>query len=245
MTALLGDASSALDRFSSPLYTVVEAARYLDVPVSTLRSWAKGYRRAGKGRLAVTGSPVLTTVKSSRRGPVIPFVGLAEGLVLTAMRRAGVPLQRIRPALARLDEELGLQHALASRRLYTDGAEVLYDYAETGEDEEAARAARELVVVRSDQRVFNEVVDAYLRRLEFAEDGYVQLIRLPAYEVAEIVVDPARGFGQPIFARGGARLEDALALFRAGEPLDVVAQEYGIPPAELEDAVRVATRVAA
>jgi hypothetical protein len=134
--------------------------------------------------------------------------------VLTAMRRAGVPLQRIRPAVARLDEELGLQHALASRRLYTDGAEVLYDYGETGED--AARAARELVVVRSDQRVFNEVVDAYLRRVEFADDGYVQLIRLSADEVAEVVVDPARGFGQPIFARGGARLVDALGMFRAG-----------------------------
>ena len=240
-----GDAPSALDRFSSPLYTLTEAARYLDVPASTLASWAKGYRRAAKGRRELTGSPVLTTVKSPGRSPVIPFVGLAEGLVLTAMRRAGVPLQRIRPALVRLDEELGLQHALASRRLHTDGAEVLYDYGKTGGDEDAARAARELVVVRSDQRVFNEVVEAYLRRLEFADDGYVQLIRLPAYEVAEVVVDPARGFGQPIFARGGARLEDALALFRAGEPLDVVAEEYGVPRAQLEDAVRIATRVAA
>ena len=156
-----------------------------------------------------------------------------------------MPLQRIRPALTRLDEEWGLQHALASRRLYTDGAEMLYDYGKIGEDEDAARAARELVVVRSDQRVFNEVVEAHLRRLEFADDGYVQLIRLLAYEVAEVVVDPARGFGQPIFARGGARLEDALALFRAGEPLDVVAEEYGVPRAELEDAVRIATRVAA
>ncbi|MEX2289081.1 MAG: DUF433 domain-containing protein [Mycobacteriales bacterium] len=251
MTALLGDAPSALDRFSSLLYTVAEAARYLDVPASTLATWAKGYRRAGKGRPAVTGFPVLTTVPSPGRGPVIPFVGLAEGLVLTAMRRAGVPLQRIRPALARLDKVLGLQHALASSRLYTDGAEVLYDYGETGEtgetgeDAEAARAARELVVVRSDQRVFHSVVEAYLRRLEFADDGYVQLIRLPAYEVAEVVVDLDRGFGQPIFARGGARLEDALALFRSGEPLDVVAEEYGVPRAELEDAVRIATRIAA
>ena len=50
MTAVLGDAPSVLDRFSSPLYTVAEAARYLDVPASTLATWAKGYRRAGKGR---------------------------------------------------------------------------------------------------------------------------------------------------------------------------------------------------
>jgi hypothetical protein len=73
--------------------------------------------------------------------PIIPFIGLAEGLVLAATRRSGVPLQRIRPALERLDEEFGLAHALASQRLYTDGAEMLFDYAESADDPTAARAA--------------------------------------------------------------------------------------------------------
>jgi uncharacterized protein (DUF433 family) len=63
--------------------------------------------------------------------------------------------------------------------------------------------------------------------------------------VAEVLVDPHRGFGQPLFARGGARLEDAVAMFRAGESLDVVADEYGVPVEQLVDAVRIATRVAA
>ena len=43
----------------------------------------------------------------------------------------------------------------------------------------------------------------------------------------------------------GARLEDALSMFHAGESLDVVADEYGVPFEELEDAVRIATRDAA
>jgi uncharacterized protein (DUF433 family) len=71
------------------------------------------------------------------------------------------------------------------------------------------------------------------------------LIHLPAYAVAEEVVDPERGFGQPVFARGGARLEDTLSMFRAGESLDVVADEYGVPLDQLEDVVRIATRSAA
>jgi uncharacterized protein (DUF433 family) len=238
--------SGALDRFDAPLYTVVEAARYLDVPASTFTTWTQGYRRRSDGRRDVTGAAVLTALpRTGARGPVIPFVGLAEGLVLAAMRRSGVPLQRIRPALARLEHELGLRHALASRRLYTDGAEVLYDYSEHGDDPTAARAARELVVVRNNQQVFNEVVAAYLQRLVFGDDDYVTLIHLPVYGVADVVVDPTRGFGQPIFARGGGRIEDALALFRAGEPLDVVADEFGVPREQLEDAVRIATRVAA
>jgi uncharacterized protein (DUF433 family) len=234
-----------MDRFEKPLYTVGESARYLDVPERTFYNWAHGYHYTRHGR-DVTGPPALTTVPRSGRGrPVVPFIGLAEGYVLSAIRRSGVPMQRIRPAIAQLDAELGLAHVLASRRLYSDGAEVLYDYATSTKDEDTAEAARELVVVRNGQRVFNEVVSSYLTRLDFAADDYASLIRLPAYAVAELIVEPSRGFGQPIFARGGARLDDALALFRAGEPLEVVADEYGIPRDQLEDAVRVATRVAA
>jgi uncharacterized protein (DUF433 family)/transposase-like protein len=235
----------AVDRFGTPLYTVAEAARYLDVPDSTFRSWTYGDRRHSAGRTAVCGAPILTSVpQAAAQSPVIPFVGLAEGLVLTALRRSGVALQRIRPALSRLAVEFGLEHALASRRLYTDGADVLFDYADD-EDPDTARAVRSLVVVRNGQRVFNEVVEAYLQRVEFGPDGYPRLIELPAYAVAKVVVGPDRGFGQPIFRRGGARLEDALAMFRAGDSLEMVADEYGVPLDELEDVVRIATRPAA
>jgi len=240
------DRRAELGRFDVPLYTLTEAARYLDVPPSTLTSWAKGYQRRSPGRPTVVGAPVLTAIgKDGARGPVVPFVGLAEGLVLTAIRHGGVPLQRIRPALAQLEKEFGVQHALASKRLYTDGAEILFDYSENGDDPDAARAARDLVVVRNGQRVFSDVVESYLRRIEFGKDGYAKLIHLPAYQTADVVVDPTRGFGQPIFARGGARLEDAIALFRAGESLHTVAKEYGVPRADMEDAVRIATRIAA
>jgi uncharacterized protein (DUF433 family) len=238
--------SSALDRFGVPLYTVAEAARYLAVPPSTFRSWTHGSRPHGDGPDDVVGAPVLTAMPpAGRHHPVIPFIGLAEGLVLTAFRQSGVPLQRIRPAVTRLAQEFGLEHVLASQQLFTDGAEVLFDYREGDRDSSGGRPVRELVVVRNGQRVFNDVVDSYLQRVEFDDDGYVRLIRLPAYQVAEVVVDPLRGFGQPVFSRGGARLADALALFDAGDSLDVVAAEFGMPLDQLEDAVRVAARTAA
>jgi hypothetical protein len=41
--------------------------------------------------------------------------------VLAAVRRSGVPIQRVRPALEVLSKDLGVDHALASRRLYSDG----------------------------------------------------------------------------------------------------------------------------
>jgi uncharacterized protein (DUF433 family) len=240
MTALL-DASGVPDRFTAPLYTLAEASQFLGVPSSTLHSWARGYRKQRVAAADVVGEPILTTVQKppGLRGPLVPFVGLAEGLVLAGMRRSGVPLQRIRPALSELDRQFGLNHALASKRLYTDGAEVLYDFADSADDETAS-ALRNLVVVRSGQRVFVEVMQQYLKRIEFDSAGWAQLLHLPGYEVADVVVDPSRGFGQPIFERGGARVQDALEMFRAGEALTVVAEEYRVPLEQLEDAVRVA-----
>lgn len=233
-------------RFSIPLYTVTDVARIVNAPTSTIRSWVMGYNRQFKDRPAVLGDPLITHVDArGRKDPTIPFVGLAEALVLSAVRKSGVPMQRVRPALERLQEEIGLDHALASRKLYTDGAEVLFDLSERYATSENAPSVKRLVVIRNGQHVFADVVEAYLQRIDYGDDGYPVLIRVPAYEHAEVVADPTRSFGDPVFERGGARVDDVLERFWAGEPLTDLADEFGIPIQQLEDVLRVASRRAA
>lgn len=235
-------AQSAVDRFTSPLYSLADASRYLGVPASSFRSWARGYETSIGGR-RVEGTPVITALGTpGHRGPAIPFVGLAEGYALTAIRAAGVPLQRIRPALRTLEDEIGVAHALASRRLFTDGAEVLDDYGQSAQDE-TAEAVRDLVVIRNNQRVFHEVVERYLERITFGDDGYALVIPLPGFSRADVVADARRGFGQPTFVHGGARLEDVVQLFDAGESVAAVAEEFGLTIDEVEDAIRNRARV--
>ncbi len=231
-------------RFDVPLYTLAEAARALDVPASTFATWARGYVRRPPGRTPVKGAAVVTAFDAPAGEPSVPFVGLAEGMVLAAIRRSGVPLQRVRPALDALAREIGVAHALASKALYTDGAELLFDYSQHASSAEAD-AASELVVVRSGQRVFRDVIEEYLRRIEYAPDGYARLIRLPAYERSEVVVDPTRAFGQPIFIHGAARLSDVLERFWVGDDIETLSAEFGVPAAEIEDALRAASRRAA
>ncbi|MCY4103078.1 MAG: DUF433 domain-containing protein [bacterium] len=233
-------------RFDVPLYTVAEAALIVDVPYSTLASWAKGYVRRPPGRRPIVGAPILTAMQADRPGePTIPFVGLVEALVLAAIRRSGVPMQRIRPALDALKSEIGVEYALASEKLYTDGAEVLYDYGESCRGTDQGNCALDLVIVRSNQRVFVEIIQSYLRRITYGDDGYATVISVPAYELAEVVADPKRSFGAPIFARAGARVEDVLERFWAGETLLETAAEFGVPVGELEDVIRVTSRRAA
>lgn len=76
------------ERFTVPLYTLSAAARALDVPTSTFTTWALGYTRTPPGRQKVKGEPIVTALpsKNGRGSPIIPFVGLAEGMVLAAIR---------------------------------------------------------------------------------------------------------------------------------------------------------------
>lgn len=228
-------------RFTVPRYTAAEAARFLGVPTSTFATWAKGYVRRPPGRPEVRGAPIVSSMEASRSFPTIPFVGLAEGMVLAAFRKSGVSLQHIREAVKILEGEIGLEHALASKRLYTSGAKILYDYADSEDDGQLSG----LTEVVNRQKVFAPVVKEYLSRIAYARDGWAIRLISPATPRPIVTADPARAFGQPIFIRGAGRVEDVIERWKAGDPLFDVAQDFGVPAADVEDVLRLALPVAA
>jgi len=219
-------------RVARAVFTLRETAGLLAVPKSTIHEWARSPRGS---RSLITAFP--------RRGreATVPFVGFAEAYVLAAFRRAGVPLQRIRPAVEILEAEIGLEHALASQRLHTDGAEVLYDYATKRDEGDLL----DLVVVRTRQGQFSEVVKDYLRRITYGSDGWASRVVLPTYGAAEVVVNPDVAFGLPVVTHGGARVEDLVDRFLAGDSVAAIADDFDVPASEVEDVIRVATRTAA
>ena len=62
---------------------------------------------------------------------------------------------------------------------------------------------------------------------------------------AEVVGDPTRSSGAPIFVTGGYRVEDLVSRFLAGESVTDLREKFGIPTDQIEDAIRVASRRAA
>jgi hypothetical protein len=50
------------ETFDVPLYTISEAARALDGPVTTFATWALGYVRQPSSRREVRGEPVVTAL---------------------------------------------------------------------------------------------------------------------------------------------------------------------------------------
>lgn len=225
-------------RVSVRLFTVADAAGWLAVPRSTFHGWVHGYDLRRPGRQPIVGRPLVLSLPARRGQSAVPFLGLVEGLVLSGFRRAGVPLQRIRPALERLDQEIGLSHALASDRLTTDGAEVLYDYGAVLDPE----GIGELVTVRSGQRVFAPVVQEYLRRIRYSSDHWAEQAELPGYAVASVVVNLRLAHGRPVLEPSRIPVEDILNRWIAGDSLAELAEDFGLDGAELEDIVRAATR---
>jgi len=219
-------------RVARAIFTLREAAGYLGVPRSTVHEWA---RPSGDR------SPLITVFLRHGRQATVPFVGFAEGYVLSAFRKAGVPLQRIRPAVEVLSREIGLDHALASRRLCTDGAEVLFDFVRDREKDELL----ELVAPRTGQVQFSELVRGYLQRITYGDDGWASHVQLPIYGSADVVVDPEVAFGIPILTDGGARVEDLVDRFLAGDAITDIADDFAVPLDQVEDVIRVATPTAA
>jgi uncharacterized protein (DUF433 family) len=228
-------------RVSRGLFTVAQAAWWLGVPRTTFSTWVHGYDRVAPGGSPLTGRPIVLSVEARRGEPAIPLIGLAEGLVLDVFRRTGLPLQRIRPALERLDQELGLSHALASDRLVTDGAEVLYDYGARLDP----TGIRELVTVRSGQRVFAPLVRERLLRVSYAADHWAEQVELPGYELTRVVVNLGRSLGRPVMERAQVPVDDVVSRWIAGDSVAELAGGFALSGEEVEDVLRAATRRAA
>lgn len=217
-----------------PLYTQPQAAKIIKVPPETLRNWARGYAYKTLGGVVEAFPMITTTGTGSGQAPTVPFLGLAEAYVLAAFRAAGVPMQRIRPAIKWLDEHIGLPAALASERLQTDGAEILYDFSRRpgAADGRAQEDIGDLVVLRNQQRVFAPMVNQYLQTISYG-GGYVELIQLPQYTGVAVTVDPRINSGRPTIARRGLRVADVVSRLAAGEPNEQVAADYALTSDEI------------
>ena len=218
------------DRFTNPLYSPTETAVIAGITLDKFRRWA--FERK-----------MITLVKPQVAPEVIvPFAGLAETLVLSALRQHE-SLQKIRRALARLRQLYPeLRTYLASQRLYTSGRDVLFDLSVPDPDQS------DLVSVPQVQGVIPATVADCLHpmTIDFDEnEGYAERLRLSEYRVAEVVVDYRRAAGRPIFARGGVRVAHVLDSYIAGHTAEECCEEYSVPVEHIEDAVRVHLRKAA
>jgi uncharacterized protein (DUF433 family) len=212
-------------RFVEPLYTVRETAYYLRRSLGTVGPWVHG------GQTGLP--PLVTSISDGRRlHAEVPFIGLAQAVVVNVLRSQGVTMPTIRKALIELQRDMTLDYALASRRLKTDGAKVWFRYAKTSDEPDVGHLAN----VVSQQFVLDGVInETGLHVVSFADDGWAGRLVLPFGNREIVEVDPSRGFGKPLFINGGAPLMSVLERLFAREPMEEVADDFDVPVEDIED----------
>lgn len=213
----------------APAYTVPEAARYLRLPVATLRSWVLGRRypiAEGTGQFHAFIKP------ASRKPPLLSFSNLIEAHVLRSLRTEhGVPVKKLRAALDYAEKALGIDRLLLSPDLRTEAGRLLL------------RRYGELIdLSASDQLALRHLFDEHLKRVEwdatrFPVRLYPFLTSTSSGEKRTIVIDPRIAFGRPIVGRTGISTSAIADRIDAGEAVEDVASDYDLRSAEVEEAV--------
>lgn len=219
-----------VDRRVLPAYGLPEAARYLRMPVATLRSWTLGryYPTTKEERFF---RPVIKIPKEG--WPVLSFVNLVEAHVLDAIRREHeIPLYKVRVAVAFLRRHYASSHPLADHHFETDGLDLFID-----------RAGLLINLTQSGQLAMRQLVQAYLKRIDRDPRGvplrlYPFTRKRALEEPRSVVIDPFVSFGRPVLAGTGITTAIVAERFKAGEALEELARDYERSLLEIQEAIR-------
>ncbi len=224
-----GGAAAARDRrFTVPLFTIVEGARHLGMPASTLRDWTQ--------RMAGTAPLVHRVAPSTPRAASLPFMGIVEAHMLRGFRELGLSPLELRNAVAQLRADMKDEYALATTKVATDGVSLLVNMA-------ASSAEPEWTRIRDRQGLIAGTIERYLKFVTWRQsDRYPFRLTLSAYQGADVIIDPRFAFGQPVLEREKIRVEDILDAFWAGESYVAIAGEFGVSTDAVEAVIRSATR---
>lgn len=219
------------DIYNVPVYPITDTARYLRIPVATLRSWLKGRSYpTKKGQQAF--EPLIQRPDSAL--PQLSFTNLVEAHVLRIIRETHqVKLDNVRKALDYMAQEFATDHPLVMKRFQTDGVDLFVDEVD-----------RLVNVSRSGQLAMRETLKHLLTRVEWSAEGianrFFPVIEfIPEPEQDKIIsIDPAIRFGKPMITGKGIPTDILADLYNAGDSIEDIADEYSCSPLQVKTAIQ-------
>jgi uncharacterized protein (DUF433 family) len=206
-----------------PIYGFEEAAHLLGLPADRVRAWLDGYQRGGVGyepviRVEPTGDEVVTWGE---------FVELAY---LREYRRNGVPLLRLRPVIAALQQEYQTLYPLATAKPFVHGRDLVLRL-----QHEIGLPPPLAIVVQAGKTIeLADEANRFFKKVEFDPDEQVCRIH-PAGTASPVVIDPLHRFGQPSI--GGVATERLWELYDAGETIEEIAAGHRMAPTSVRAGV--------
>lgn len=217
----------------TPAYAISEAAEYLRLPKSTLRAWVLGQRYGKTDRFFKAVIAI-----ADREDRKLSFINLVEVFVLAGIRREhNVPLPTVRKAVDYLRRAFKTRRPLAEEQFETDGVDLFVEKfgALVGASQEGQLQIKEIIRERL-KRVVRDPAGVPQKIVLFP-------VRTPS-DKGSVVLDPRFSFGRPILDGYALRTAMVAERFQAGEKIDDLARDYGVPPDAIENAIRCERRAA-
>jgi uncharacterized protein (DUF433 family) len=219
-----------------PAYSIADAAGYLRLPVSTLRSWVLGqnYRVGDQPKFF---KPVIDI--ADRKERQLSFINLVEAFVLAGIRRQHeIPLPKVRKAVDYLRRTFNSSRPLSDEQFQTDGVDLFVE-----------KMGSLIGATQEGQIQMRDIIRGRLERVHRDPKGIPEKIVLfPARPdtkgSADVVIDPRLSFGRPVLDRLGVRTAILAERFDAGDSIEVLAREYEAPPEAIQNAIRCERRAA-
>jgi uncharacterized protein (DUF433 family) len=215
-----------------PTYSITEAARHLQIPLPTLRSWVKGrFYPVGTGGEQRFFAPAIILPDATR--PQLSFINLIEAHVLDGMRRQhSVPFYNVRRALEYLKEQYPSPHPLADYWFQTDGFDLFIE-----------DIGKVINVSSAGQLEMQDIIRAFLKRIDRDVKGmparlYPFVKTRTPQQPPLVVIDPLVSFGRPVLVGSGIPTAIIAERFYAGDSTDVLAVDYDRERSEIEEAVQ-------
>jgi uncharacterized protein (DUF433 family) len=230
-------------------YTAAEAARLLRIPPRNVRRWLSGYSYRRAGQLVDMPPLWMPQLPANDSHLELGFRDLIELRFVSAFIEEGLALQTIRACLATARELVASEHPFATRRFKTDGRRIFLETIDRlgidpGDGTSSPKLSRRDVLdLKSRQYVFTNLVDRTFRDLDFDADIVARW--RPYNGKATIVVDPTRVFGQPIISASSVPTIALAGAVRAEGNEKRVSYLYEVPLAQVRDAVRFESELAA
>lgn len=223
-----------------PAYSIEQVARYLGIPVRTLRSWVRGYSfPAAGGKRHVP--PLIEPADPTRH--LLSFFNLAEAQVLAATREKNIPTNRVRRAVDYLRSEVRTARPLLTHVFLRYGQNLFVK--KLGNES----LKQPLNISQGGQYGIRQVLRKYLERIERDPQGR-PLVVFPLRpgqrdKRKRVAINPFISSGRPALRGSGIMTEVIWNRAKAGESIPVLARDFRLKPSDVKAAIHYCEAAAA
>lgn len=213
-----------------PGYSLGDAARYLRIPLGTIRSWTLG-RKYPVSRGSKFFAPLIDIPKT--KPYLLSFTNLVEIHILRAIRKTHeIQMNKVREALNYLEETLDIAHPLATEEFRTDGVDLFVEkYGSLVNISKGGLLTLKLEFSNHLERIDSDSSGLAIKLYPFTRPHEENNPKI-------VVIDPRIAFGRLVIANTGIPTSILKERYLAGESIDDLAYDYDSDRLTIEEGIR-------